>query len=175
MIKPCKHCNMGVAGCKKNNFKVICPTCRKKSMKNYLRKWQKENRKKIQSYCKKYQRSHPDVIKAQIKIHKQNLDTHPEKKMFYAARGRAKKRDLECTIILSDIVIPKTCPVLGIPIITDGVLNANSPSIDRHDPEIGYTPENISVVSFRANTLKSDATLQEIKKLLDYLERRKYG
>lgn len=171
MNKPCKHCGVKVLGCKDNNYKVVCEDCKKQKKRDYLRKWQKENPSKTKAYCKKYRDSHPETVKAQIEANRKVLSVNPERKMLYAAKTRAKKKNIECTITKSDIVIPKICPILGIPIIPDGRLNANSPSLDRFDPAVGYTPKNISVVSFRANTLKSDASLEEVRKLLIYLER----
>lgn len=103
-----------------------------------------------------------------------NLD--PRKKMLYAARQRAKKNGIECTITVEDIVIPEICPVLGIPLFSTigkgqqpPTLLGNSPSLDRWDNTKGYTPENIRVISMRANDLKSDATLEEMEAVVAYM------
>lgn len=103
-----------------------------------------------------------------------NLD--PRKKMLYAARQRAKKNKIECTITIDDIVIPEICPVLGIPLYSTlgkgqqpPTLLGNSPSLDRWDNAKGYTPENIRVISMRANDLKSDATLEEMEAVVAYM------
>ncbi len=45
-----------------------------------------------------------------------------------------------------------------------------SPSLDRIDSTKGYTKGNIWVISNRANTLKNDATLSELKLLVERLE-----
>ena len=42
----------------------------------------------------------------------------------------------------------------------------DSPSLDRIVPELGYVKGNIRVISNRANHLKSDATLEEHRKIL---------
>lgn len=88
----------------------------------------------------------------------------PRKKMLRTARLRAKMYGRECTIILADIFVPKFCPLLGIPIYvgTKQVKN-NSPTIDRKDSAKGYVRGNIWVISWRANRLKSDSTLEELK------------
>ena len=39
----------------------------------------------------------------------------------------------------------------------------NSPSIDRIDPERGYVKGNVWIISYRANTIKNDATHEELK------------
>lgn len=98
-------------------------------------------------------------------------------KLLYAARGRAKKHGLPCTITVDDIVIPEICPVLGIPLfpsVGNGrkqpALIPNSPSIDRLDNNKGYTPDNIRVISVRANDIKSDATLEELEAVVAYVK-----
>jgi len=68
----------------------------------------------------------------------------------------------------SDIVIPETCPVLGIPL----KLGAGdcSPSLDRIIPDLGYVPGNVVVMSHRANTIKNNATLDELRTIAEWLE-----
>ena len=46
-----------------------------------------------------------------------------------------------------------------------------SPSFNRIDPIKGYTKNNIVIVSNRANRIKSDATVDEIRKVADFYER----
>jgi hypothetical protein len=36
--------------------------------------------------------------------------------------------------------------------------------------EQGYTDDNVRVISMRANTLKNDATLEELLKVVDYVQ-----
>jgi hypothetical protein len=88
-------------------------------------------------------------------------------------KQRAKKSGVECTIdsdylksIWNDV-----CPILGIPlIISKGKLSDNSPSIDRIDPSKGYVPGNVVVISNRANVIKSYGTLEEHRKIVNFLE-----
>ena len=42
----------------------------------------------------------------------------------------------------------------------------DSPSLDRLDSSLGYTPENVWWISYRANRLKNDSTLEELEKLV---------
>ena len=98
-------------------------------------------------------------------------------KMLNSARQRAKMKGLEFDLTIEDVVIPEYCPVLGIKLeATVGTGRRNldelesSPSIDRVDNTRGYTKDNIMVISLRANNLKKDATLQELKDLVRYLE-----
>lgn len=47
----------------------------------------------------------------------------------------------------------------------------NSPSLDRIVPERGYVAGNLRVISNRANTLKNNATIDEMRLVLADLER----
>lgn len=86
------------------------------------------------------------------------------------ARSNAKRGGFACTISRADIVVPRYCPALGIPLRkAHGRMNDNSPSIDRLDPDQGYTPDNISIISWKANRIKSDATLMELVALVAWL------
>jgi hypothetical protein len=84
-----------------------------------------------------------------------------EAKLWRAARCRARKRGIEFDLLLEDIVIPTVCPVLGTPL--------TSPSLDRFDPRRGYTADNVRVISMRANTIKNDASAEELEQILAYM------
>ena len=91
-----------------------------------------------------------------------NYKKNPAKKLWMNIKGRAKKNQIPFNLTVDDIIIPAMCPVLHIPIIPFSDSD-NSPSIDRLIPELGYTKGNITVISNRANRIKSDATLEELK------------
>lgn len=91
--------------------------------------------------------------------------------LLHNAKARSKKSGLPCTITLADIKIPERCPLLDIPIITtSSCVTDNSPSLDRIIPELGYIPNNIIVISFKANTIKQRATPDELRMIADRLE-----
>ena len=92
----------------------------------------------------------------------------PKKTMWAEARKRAKKRGLAFDLKLRDIPdFPDVCPVLGIPIVVaNGKALEGSPSLDRIRPKDGYIRGNIRVISWRANLLKSNASLEELKLLV---------
>lgn len=100
---------------------------------------------------------------------KHGLSKTPAYTMFYDARKRAASFNLPFDIEPSDIVVPSTCPVLGIPIAPGGARD-NTPSLDRIRPERGYVKGNVRVISFRANRIKSDATAEELRAVLAYVE-----
>lgn len=111
----------------------------------------------ISTQCKKCQR---------FRAIQQHQETSVEYKLLCGARYRAKVKGLECTITEDDIKIPDTCPVFGYKMIYN---SATAPSLDRIDSSKGYTPDNIQVISKRANALKNDASLEEIKKLYEFM------
>ena len=93
------------------------------------------------------------------------MDNEPQKRMLWAARRRAKNKNLPFDIEESDIVIPKSCPYLGIELVTStirGKGRTNVASLDRVDPSKGYVKGNIEVISHLANTMKSSATKEQL-------------
>lgn len=100
-------------------------------------------------------------------LHKKEI-----KSILTSLRASAKKRGIPFDLTTSDLDetgIPITCPVLGIPIhFNRGKACDNSISVDRIDSTKGYTKDNIIIVSQRANSLKSNATLEEMKRIVDF-------
>jgi hypothetical protein len=95
----------------------------------------------------------------------------PRPVMLRLAKCRAKKKGVAFDLDIDDIIIPDQCPVLRIKIeVGSGRLTDNSPTIDRINPKKGYVRGNVSVISWRANVLKKDATLAELKALVSYVE-----
>ena len=87
---------------------------------------------------------------------------NPENYLYYTALRRTIKLDrFKCSITPDDIIIPTHCPILGSPLGFDLGWD-NSPSIDRIDSSKGYTPENIWVISRKANCLKGNRPLSAL-------------
>jgi hypothetical protein len=86
-------------------------------------------------------------------------------------RAKAKKQNLDFDIDALDLALPDVCPIFGIPLIkSTGRLSNNSPSVDRIDPLKGYVKGNVVVVSNKANSIKRDATVCELKKMVEFYE-----
>ena len=93
------------------------------------------------------------------------------KTMVRAAKARATKAGVPFDLSPEDITIPHLCPVLGTPIIVgSGKPTDNSPSLDRVVPLLGYVKGNVLVISNRANRIKNNATIAELRQVADFFE-----
>ena len=97
--------------------------------------------------------------------------------LFLAAKKRAKRRKQDFNIELSDIYIPDRCPIFDTKIekfLVDQSQShksrANSPSIDRVNPEKGYVKGNVCVISYRANVIKGQGTSTEHRLIAKWIK-----
>jgi hypothetical protein len=134
---------------------------RKGSKKHYL-----ANKERVLERCRQWNaQNKARKYAVQEKWRRNNVG----RVLWAVVRQRAKHKGLEFSLAREDIKIPELCPVLGIPIVPfAGKFAPNSPSVDRIDNSKGYTKENIVVVSFRANNIKNNATVGELKKIYEF-------
>ena len=146
-------------------MKLICEYCEKDF----------EARSKNTKYCsascrrKSYYYRHPEKMKERRLKENSNV----VKRIHARIKSRAKRNNIPFNLELCDIVVPEYCPVLGIPIYSicgGGTNQDTSPSVDRIDPSGGYVKGNVRVISNRANLLKSNATVEELRLVLKDLE-----
>jgi hypothetical protein len=103
---------------------------------------------------------------------------NPEAYICTRAKLRAKKFGLEFNLTKYDIKIPPVCPILNIPLVIEAGQGhlPGAPSLDRIDNSKGYIKGNVAVISHRANTLKSDITIETCERLLAYMKKdKKFG
>jgi hypothetical protein len=93
---------------------------------------------------------------------------NPEKYILKGARKRAEKKGMSFEIDESDIIIPESCPVLGIKLTEVRSSEDGAPSLDRRDNSLGYIKGNVFVISTRANNMKSNMSLEDIRRLHKY-------
>ena len=96
--------------------------------------------------------------------------------MFHAAKKRAKSRNVPFGLTLEFIeylLEYPFCFYLGIELSPgkDGKSIDTSPTIDCIVPELGYIVPNIRLCSFKANTMKSNSSLEELEMLVSKLKR----
>ena len=142
--------------------------CRKCANEKAAIQREKHRETTNQKYVKRYH-SDPEFKKHRNEMSKKSSIKMraecPERTMLYSCRSRAKEKGWEFNIEESDILIPKFCPILEIELLPGGkgTQTFNSPSIDRIDSSKGYIKGNVRVISLRANMMKNDASLEEIK------------
>lgn len=129
------------------NFKKLCDKFQvyKLSRKEYDRKRYLEKKDIISKTTRKWQLNNPEWFK------------------WRSAKIRAEKLGIPFDIEIKDIEIPEYCPILGIKLQPGNTKSKeSSPSLDRKVPEKGYTKDNIWVISNKANTMKNNASKEEL-------------
>ncbi len=126
-----------------------------------MRENYRKNREERLTKQREYKRNNTEKAK---EYQSQYREAFPERYVLNRTRARAKKHGLPFDLEEHDIVIPDTCPVLGLKLeIGSRSNNAKSPSIDKIIPALGYTKGNVHIVSNRANVMKNDATPEELR------------
>lgn len=134
---------------------------RKRKKAEYNRKYNEENRDKKLEHARKYYEENRDK---RLEYDRKYYEENPSKYLIKGAHRRSKKYGIPFNITQEDVVIPDVCPYLNIPLVTaKGVVSSNSPSLDRIIPELGYVKGNIQVISHKANTMKHNATPEELR------------
>ena len=138
------------------------------------------NPDKVKAWRDKYWTENGARLKAERKLVRARLYAEDPKGSwlkytFFSAQVRARKRGLSFDKDIPSIELPDVCPVLGITLVypngVDGKHSPSSPSLDRIRPELGYVAGNLRVISNRANTLKNNATLEEMRAVVRDMER----
>lgn len=101
----------------------------------------------------------------------------PREALVCQAKSRAKKFGLPCDISVESLEWPTHCPILGLELDYNKTvpgerkIRHSVPTLDRRTNALGYVKGNVFVISHRANRLKSDATVEELKAVVAYMER----
>lgn len=144
-----------------------CKKCRSIARKEW---YDRDSRAILDRAQERYYDNHEQnkhVANIRTKVYKQRRGISWA--LLMSVKPRAKKRNIEFDLTEDDIIVPKTCPILGIPLEQIvGPRGDNYPTVDRIDNSKGYTKDNIQIISWRANNLKGTATLEELIKLGEY-------
>ena len=148
----------------------LCNKCNKELSFNKFRErkdtgWKDINNKFRYSYCRECEK----------KRFKEAYKKDPIPQMLSNSKIRAKAKKLPHNITSDDIreVWPKDniCPVLKKPFemgFKSGKTKSMAPSLVKIIPSKGYTKGNIVVISDIVNRLKSDASLEDLKKIINF-------
>ena len=145
------------------------PEREREYQREYRMRWRAKNPGKGAAYSRKWYSKNKDKVKEYSRGWRKR---RTEGYLLSAARRRAKRLGLSFDLTLSDIVVPTHCPALGIE-LDRGARNyaPNTPTLDRVNNALGYVRGNVVVVSLRANQLKRDASLAELRLLTQYVEK----
>jgi|GEM_PF-1204911 len=166
--------------------------------REHSRKYYEKNREKVRETLRKYRDDNRAKIAEQKRAdYAANKDAYSERakkwrannrpkllefekarrqervpyRLWHGARARAKKAGIPFEITLESVVIPEFCPVLGIKLkCAEGRVQPNSPTLDRFIPALGYVPGNVFIISAKANTIKSDSSVEELRAVLAWVE-----
>ena len=105
--------------------------------KEYQRLYREKHKLKAREYTRRYYLENKDALNG---ANQERKHSNPERVLCQSAKERAVKFNLPFDIAPSDIIIPSHCKILGITLFKGkGNPAANSPSLDRIDPKLGYT------------------------------------
>ncbi len=129
------------------------------------KKCMSEYRQKNAKYAREYAREY--VEKNRDWVNKKGRDYHRylevPRKVLMQCKNRALRKNIPFNLTLEDIFVPEICPLLEVPFII-GTLNnyEYTHSIDRIDNAKGYVKGNIQIISKKANSMKNNATKEEL-------------
>lgn len=126
-------------------------------------------------YFKQYQIEADGCFRKEQWVSLEKRLKHFCKQQFHKARQRAIKQqvpfDIDEDYLLS--IYPKSniCPVLGeVMVFFEGRTSATA-SLDKFYPEKGYVKGNVHFISMQANSIKTDATTEEVELVASWMER----
>lgn len=126
------------------------------------------NSEDIKYRANEYRKNNTDKIKDKKKDHyKCNVDAH----ILRCIKTRSKQKGIPFDLTIEDITYPEFCPVFGFKLQRNKGSNParSSPSVDRIIPELGYVKGNIQMISQLANSMKSNATPEELLMFADWV------
>ncbi len=145
--------------------------------KEYQRKYREENREKILLYQKEWYDKNRSVqieyFKEKYKARKPRTLLSTIKRNLTNIKSKCASKGIPFDISIEDIEIPTHCPLLGLELKAGLPRNSpESPSIDKIIPSLGYVKGNVWIISQRANTIKHNASLEEIEMLCENLKQK---
>ena len=143
----------------KDGLQYKCKTC-----DLYYQKARRlEKAEDLKNYSRTYQQKRREAFDYRLQM------------LLNASKQRAKSKNREHTLTLQDIKdkYPEDgkCPVFGFVLeFNSAGFRETSPSIDRIDSTKGYTPDNIQIISWKANRLKAYATVEDLETLVAFMK-----
>ena len=132
-------------------------------------------RVKAKREAERKRRENPDYVRHRNEMDKnrRHANEHSIKlAILRAAKSRAKAKNIEFDLDVSDITLPEMCPLLNIKLASNNKISDNSYSLDRIDSSKGYIKGNVWIISNRANAIKNNASLEELELLVYNLKKK---
>lgn len=144
-----------------NGRRHTCIPCTREACKAQRAKRSEEQKQKDAARQRRWERSNLERVK---QSHKKSRDNDIPRFLHRLAKSRAKKNGIVFSLEISDIVVPLVCPYFGRPFDLNATKKNQkfAPSLDRIDPTKGYIKGNVQVISRLANSMKWDATRDEL-------------
>jgi len=166
---------------KSKQYRKNNPEKSKATRRAYAEKNRESLRQKSREWYWNLKKNNPEaaeqLLKKQSQSNKEYRRKNPEKvwksSVLSNARSRALAKGIPFNLSNQDIIIPEFCPILKIRLCfqsKNGRPHDSTPSIDRIVPELGYVPGNVEVISHRANMIKNCGSLEEHKRIVEWLE-----
>ena len=172
-FKPSKDCRGGLTG--------TCRSCNA----SYHRAWKKKNKRRLAPLRRQqYKQRYGAIQRAKEETRKKE---YPIRVRAQLLRGGMKERskDLDIpfdseyftvSVLMTWISSDPKCECcsrkLDVGFKLDRMKHDDSPSIDRLIPRLGYVRGNVSLLCWRCNNLKRDATLHELKTVCKWLKKK---
>ena len=144
---------------KKSGLTSHCKECDAKDQQKSKAKNKEKNKIKQKEYLQAKRKEFSFRLQMLINVSKQ--------------RAVLKGREHTITVFDLKTLWPHDgkCPVFGFELqFNTGGFRETSPSIDRIDSSKGYTLDNIQIISWKANRLKSNATVEELEAVVFFMK-----
>jgi hypothetical protein len=150
----------------------------KEKVKARVKGYIADNPDKHAKYVSEYAKRNPDIGKAAYNKHTEENrgSIHwVQRAMVSKSKSRARQKGLEHTITIEYIksIWPadNMCPVFRTEFVSSKENMSTCASLDRIDNTKGYIEGNVAVISWKANSLKSNGSLHELEAVVDYVKR----
>lgn len=166
-----KQCKSGYAG-----------TC-KECQNLYSKKWKQKHSKELsEKRRKRYAETKGLEVKKREELRKQKYPLRRRCQLLRSGMNdRAKLKNIKfdkefftVNYLMERLSENPNCECCGkkldIEFKVNKKFNDNSPSMDRVDPNNGYTKENTAILCWRCNKHKQDATSQELRIIADFMD-----
>ena len=173
LTKVCRDCGreLPISSFYKNgtSYRPECKECKNKAEAERRR----NNIEKYKKLSKEKYWANRDKELSHMKAYRESLKKNNYLKFFIQNKKKLVIRagidwDLDEEYLKS--LFTGVCPVFNCQIHLGGAKDEYKAELDRLVPSLGYVKGNVRWISRRANRIKSDASIEEIKAILKYME-----